>query len=74
LVADLHQRLGDVVDVLDVHPAGHSGHGPARAGGREQQDGEELGPEELPVVGVVSLVPWMSAASARMRPIRRASL
>jgi hypothetical protein len=22
LVADLHQRLGDVVDILDVHPAG----------------------------------------------------
>ena len=26
LVADLHQRLGDVVDVLDIHPAGHIGH------------------------------------------------
>src|SRR4029453_1343553 len=27
LVADLHQGLGDVVDVLDVDPAGDVGHG-----------------------------------------------
>ena len=38
LVANLHQRLGDVVDVLDIHPAGHVGHASAGAGGGEQQD------------------------------------
>ena len=56
LVADLHQRLGDVVDVLDVDPAGDVGHASPGPGGREQQDREELGPEELPVVGVLGAV------------------
>jgi hypothetical protein len=53
LVADLHQRLGDVVDVLDIHPAGHIRHGPAGAGSGEQQHREELGAQQLPVVGVL---------------------
>jgi hypothetical protein len=53
LVADLHQRLGHVIHVLDVHPAGHVGHASPRAGGGEQQDRQELGPQELPVVGVL---------------------
>jgi len=47
---------GHLVHVLDVHPAGHIGHRSAGAGGREQQDRQQLGPQELPVVGVVSLV------------------
>jgi hypothetical protein len=57
LVADLHQRLGDVVDVLDVHPAGHIRHAPPGPRGGEQQDRQQLGAEELPVVGVLGLVP-----------------
>jgi hypothetical protein len=52
-VADLHQGLGDVVDVLDVHPAGHVGHASPRAGGGEQQDRQQLGAKQLPVVGVL---------------------
>jgi hypothetical protein len=56
LVADLHEGLGDVVDVLDVHPAGHIGHGAAGAGGREEKDRQQLGTQELPVVGVLGLV------------------
>jgi hypothetical protein len=56
LVADLHQRGGDVVDVLDVHPPGHIGHAPPGAGGGEQQHRQQLGPEQLPVVGVLGLV------------------
>src|SRR4029453_14345905 len=57
LVADLHQRGGHVVDVLDVDPAGDVGHRPAGAGGREQQDRQELGAPQLPVVGVLSPMP-----------------
>jgi hypothetical protein len=39
LVADLHQRGGHVVHVLDIDPAGQVGHGTAGARGCEQQDG-----------------------------------
>jgi hypothetical protein len=53
LVADLHQRLGDIIDVLDTHPTGHIRHRPARAGGREQEHAQELCAEQLPVVGVL---------------------
>src|SRR4029450_9257489 len=50
------ERGGDASDVLAVHPAAHVGHGAAGAGGREQQDRQELGAQELPVVGVLGPV------------------
>jgi hypothetical protein len=56
LVADLHQRGGDVIHVLDIHPPGDVGHRPPRPGRREEQDREEFGAQELPVVGVVGPV------------------
>jgi hypothetical protein len=52
----LHQRGGDVVDVLDIDPAGHVGHGAPGASRREQEDGQQLGAQELPVVGVLGAV------------------
>ncbi len=39
------QRLGDLVLLLDVDPAGDIGHGPVAACRREQQHSEELGAE-----------------------------
>jgi hypothetical protein len=54
LVADLHQRGGDVIHVLDVHPAGHVGHASPRPGRGKEENRQELGAQELPVVGVVS--------------------
>jgi hypothetical protein len=56
LVANLHQRLSDVIDILDVDPPGHIGHAPPGPGGGEQQHREELGPQQLPVVGVLGPV------------------
>jgi hypothetical protein len=38
LVADLHQRLGDIVDVLDVDPAGDIGHRLSRPRRSEEED------------------------------------
>ncbi len=41
---------------MDVHPPSDVGHAPPRAGGGEQQHRQELGAEQLPVVGVIGLM------------------